>query len=211
VVEPPEDFEDFSDPVGEFRTTYPQLFFDSDKNCPFEMHLLDIRLRLGQVTVSAGFSWPVVGMLVRGGGKKFCAVNSLFIRELFRGCGISSLLKLAEIDLAESQQCNFIQTWHESDNPYFVSAIVPSLKTGFVLFHGTSNGGEVYEDNGRVHLRKYLDGKHRFSKVSLENGGKETELISPDQNESIICHFAGLAGSKHPGKSISSISRLKDF
>jgi len=40
VVEPPEYYEDkFQDPVNEFRATYSQLFFDSDRNSPFDTNL----------------------------------------------------------------------------------------------------------------------------------------------------------------------------
>jgi hypothetical protein len=211
VVEPPEYYEDkFKDPVNEFRATYSQLFFDSDRNSPFEMSLIEVRVRLAEVTVSAGFNWLAMGKLLRGGGK-FCAVSSLFVREMFRDCGISTLLKLAEIDLALSRQCSFIQTWHEANNPHFVSAIVPSLKSGFILFHGTSNGGEVYEDEGSVHLRKFFDGRGRYSKVCIRNGNDTCELISPDQNGLIIDHLVGLSKLRHPGKLIKTISRLKEF
>jgi hypothetical protein len=93
VVEPPEYYEDkFKDPVSAFRATYSQLFFDADRNSPFEMSLIEIRVRLAEVTVSAGFDWLAMGKLLRGGGK-FCAVCSLFVREMFRDCGISTLLK----------------------------------------------------------------------------------------------------------------------
>jgi hypothetical protein len=80
------------------------------------MPLIEVRVRLAEVSVCAGFSWLTMGKLLRGGGK-FCAVCSLFVREMFRDCGISTLLKLSEIDLALSRQCSFIQTWHEANNP----------------------------------------------------------------------------------------------
>jgi hypothetical protein len=211
VVEQPEYYEDkFQDPVNEFRATFPQLFFDSDRNSPFEMSLLEVRVRLAEVTASAGFSWLTIGKLLRGGGK-FCAVCSLFVREMFRDCGISSLLKLFEIDLALSRECSFIQTWHEADSPHFVSAILPSLKTGFVFFHGTSNGGEVYEEEGSIHLRKFFDGRGRYSEVCIQNGNETCELLSPDENSMIIDHLVGLSKMRHPGKIIKTISRLKEF
>jgi len=211
VIEPSEYYEDkLQDPINEFKGTYPQIFFDTDKNSPFEMSLLEVRVKLAEVTALAGYSWLTMGKLLRGGGK-FCAVCSLFVQELFRGCSVSTLLKLAEIDLALSRQCSFIQTWHEANNPCFVSAIIPSLKTGFVLFHGTANGGEVYEEEGSIHLRKYLDGKSRSSRVLLENGGTTAEMISPDQNDGIMSYLIGLAGTRHPGKAIKRISRLKGY
>ena len=209
AIEPPESYEeDLNDPLTGFRETYRQLYFDSDKNVPLEMYLLEVRVRLGKVSVSAGFSWLVMGTLLRS-GQRFCAVNYQVVRELFRDCSLSSLFKLSEIKLAVENDCTFIQTWHEADNPCFIAAIIPSLKNGFLLFHGSKRGGEEYEDNGSVHLRKYLDEKHRYSEVTLRDGDEIIKLRSPDQNDRIGEHLVSVR-TRRPGKSILRISGLRN-
>lgn len=209
VMEPPESYEeDLDEPLTGFRETYRQLYFDSDKNVPFQMHLLEPRVRLRKVSVSAGFSWLVTGTLLRS-GQKFCAVNYQAVRELFRDCSLSSLLKLSEIRFATENDCTFIQTWHEADNPHFIAAITPSLKNEFILFHGSERGGEEYEDNGSVHLRKYFDEKHRYSEVTLRHGDGTIKLRSPDQNGRIGEYLVSVR-ARHPGKSIVKMSGLRN-
>jgi hypothetical protein len=192
----------FDDPIEALRETYPQLFFDTDKNQPPEITMCDVRVKLGSVKTSAGFVWLAIGSSLHG--FKYCAILFVMVRDLFKGCGISSLLKLAEIRMAH--ECKFIQTWHEASNRDFISAITPSLKNDFILFHGSHRGGEGYEDDaGAIHLRKYFDEKQRYSIVTIAD---DVQLRSPDENDKILERLANHHG-RYPGMIIKSVSRMK--
>ena len=62
-------------------------------------------------------------------GRKFCAVLYILVRDLFKECGISSFLKLKEIELAKENNCDFIQTYHRTDNLDFLPAITLASRT----------------------------------------------------------------------------------
>ena len=112
-----------------------------------------------------------------------------------------TLLKDLEIEEAGNQRCDYIQTYHLKNNPYFNGAIVPSLKKGFVLYHGTNAGDEEYEEKGYVHLRYYFQ-KQRVEDVSVWfNDG--TEYKSPGQNKLIIEYLRKV--KQLPGKTIQKI------
>lgn len=124
----------FDSSVTEFRGEYWQLSHDTDNSKPFEIRLIEARVKLGTITTYAGFNWIIIGNLIDG--RKYCAIIWIYVRELFRLCGISTLLKMKEIQLAGGNGCSFIQTYHVNDNPDFVAAIVPGLRNDFLLYHG---------------------------------------------------------------------------
>ncbi len=185
------------------RSEYPQLFFDSNKNLGFETCITEVRVTLGKVTTSAGFNWTIFGTIHKT-NEKYCAIILVHTRPLFQRCHIASLLKIDEVDFAKSSECNFIQTWHERDNPDFYGAIYPSLKNNFFLYHGTDAGGEGYEEAKYIHLRRYLDGSSFHSKVMID--GRTKRLVSPLDNE-IIRKALEKTRKKYCGRLIKEISK----
>ena len=190
-------------PIEVLRQEYPQLFYDADKNAGFETDITEVRATFGSVCVSAGFNWTITGT-IRETNKMFCAVLFVYTRELFRSCGIASLLKKDEIELSAERGCSFIQTWHRKDNPSFYAAISPGLKEDFFLYHGSDAGGEEYEESEYVHLRKYLDGQSFSSRVELEGSSKI--FLSPRDNAKIAEVFR-TTGNEYPGRLVQSVSR----
>lgn len=116
-----------------------------------------------------------------------------------------TLLKDLEIEEAMKYDNHYIQTFHLKNNPCFNGAIIPSLKKEFVLFHGSSAGGETYEEENSVHLRYYFH-QQRVKNISVRLGDG-TEYRSPEQNESIIKYLANAEknGELFPGKTIKKI------
>jgi len=190
----------FNRSVTDFREEYYQLSRDTDDSKPFDICLIEAKVTLGTITTSAGFNWIIIGNL--RDGTKYCAIICIYVRELFRECGISTLLKLREIQLAGENGCSFIQTYHRKDNPDFVAAIVPGLRNDFFLYHGKATGGEQYEEYGFVHLRRYFDNEKHYSKVTTE--GEPRTLVSPDQNDTII-DLLRKTERKFPGRIIKKI------
>lgn len=187
-------------PVAKFRNEYRQLSRDTDNSKPFDIRLIEARVKLGTITTSAGFNWIIIGNL--RDGTKYCAIIYICVRKLFRGCGISTLLKLKEIQLAEENGCHFIQTYHKNNIRKFISAIVPSLNEGFLLYHGEDTGGEQYEEDGFVHLRKYFDNEKHYSNVTIQ--GSSGTLVSPEQN-AVIIDLLNETERKNPGRIIKKI------
>jgi len=191
----------FNRSVTDFREEYCQLSRDTDDSKPFDICLVEAKVTLGTITTSAGFNWIIIGNL--RDGTKYCAIICIYVRELFRECGISTLLKLKEIQLAGENSCRFIQTYHTKVNPDFVAAIVPGLKNGFLLYHGEDAGREEYEEDGYIHLRKYFDNEKHYSNVTIQ--GESGTLISPDQNDTII-DLLSKTERKFPGRIIKKIA-----
>jgi hypothetical protein len=186
VSEPSEynDIEEFLyTPMETLKNLYCQLNHDRIKGITnYKSYLIETHVEFaGNQTVSAGYDWVFLGKL--SNEDRFCSVLSLFVRDMFKGCGLSSLVKWKEIELANKNRCDFIQTYHEADNPYFIAAITPSLKHNFVLYHGKKTAGEKYEGAGYIHLRKYLTRKPRsdvaveFSNRQIFRSNKENSLI----------------------------------
>lgn len=188
----------FDRAIGTFRETYQQLGKDTQKDSHLKICLLEVYVTLGQVDMPAGYNWLVSGVLKTG--ERYCAICDVMVWETFRGCGLMTLLKKEEIEWARQSKCDFIQTWHAAENPDFNSAIIPSLKKGFVLYHGFDDG--EYEESGCIHLRYYFEQRKSHNVQVLFRDSKA--LQSPRQNGSIIKHL--LKFKKYPGKSIIQIA-----
>lgn len=193
---------ELANPIEEFRNEYPQLFLDSDKNKGFDVVLRELVVSIGKFKISAGFNWLIFGEIL-GKSEKFAAVIYVYIRDLFKNCGLSALLKSDEIEFCKEQHCAFVQTWHAKDNPFFYQAIAPSLDEGYILYHGTDAGGEQYEKEGFVHLRKY------FRKTTLKSvvviGKDSKKYVSPVDNKSIKDVLKKSRRTKYKGKDIIAI------
>ncbi len=187
----------FDSAVGSLRDTYWQLWKDTRKDSHLKICLIEVYVTLGQVDVPAAYNWLVSGVLKTG--ERYCAICDVMVWETFRGCGLMTLLKGEEIEWARQKKCDFIQTWHAAENPDFNSAIIPSLKNSFVLYHGLDD--EEYEESGCIHLRYYFDRKKSHNVQVLFRDGKAYQ--SPRQNNSIIKHL--LKFKRYPGKSIIQI------
>jgi hypothetical protein len=207
VIEPSESWREegyFNGIKGSLEEKYPQLFKDGDRKVPFSAYLIEPIVSIGSsaMTISGGFNWVVMGVLKNG--EKYCAILDVEVRPLLRRCGLMTLLKHVEFELARREKCDFIHTWHVSDNPDFNAAIVPSLKRGFVLYHGAGNDEEEYEDHGYIHLRYYFDRIKRRNVRVLFKDGKE--FISPKDNDGIINYLENCP-DKYPGRTIRRIEQ----
>jgi hypothetical protein len=186
-------------PFQDLYFYYPEVFQEANKNVEFEPILTEILVQLGAIRVSAGFNCMILGQLTDN--SRFMVVKHLSIRELFNNCGLASLIKLDEIKIAETHKCTFIHTWHEYDNPNLISAMVPSLKNGFILYQKIGSKGIGYDGDGSIHLRKYFNNDF-ISEVLIE--GQKEPVVSPEQNDFII--KALLATSRrHKGKIFKNI------
>lgn len=207
VTEPAEEWCDggfFQKVKGRFRDEYPQLYKDTDWQYPLSPLLIEPIISFGDpvMRISTGINWLVIGVLKNA--EKYCAVLDVEVRPLFRQCGLAGLMKQMEIELAFERSCDFIQTWHWHLNPDFNAAIIPGLRSGFVLFRGFPGDGEYYEDSGHIHLRYYFaQAQNRRSRVWFKNGSIFT---SPDDNEAIVRHLTG--HGKYAGAAIKRIDRL---
>lgn len=181
---------------------YPQLYKDTDRKIPFSAYLIEPIVSFGSsaMKITGGFNWVIMGALKTG--EKYCAILDVEVRPLLRRCGLMTLMKQAELELAKREKCDFIHTWHASDNPDFNAAIVPGLKRGFILYRGANGDGEEYEDRGCVHLRYYRDRKKRRHVRVEFNDGKE--FMSPEENSAIIHHLESCP-DKYPGRTIRRI------
>ena len=209
VSEPSEynDIEEFLyTPMETLKNLYCQLNHDRIKGkTNYKSYLIEPHVEFaGNQAVSAGYDWVFLGML--SNGDRFCSVLSLFVRDMFKGCGLSSLVKWKEIKLAKKHKCDFIQTYHEVDNPYFLAAITPSLKHGFVLYHGKHTASEEYEEEGYIHLRKYLTRKARRDvAVGFSNG----QIFRSNKENKLILEYLEKSGET-PGEEIVRIEQYGD-
>lgn len=205
IIEPSEFWRgerSFNNVKGRVEEEYPQLFKDTDFNIPFSAYLIEPIVFTGSsaTKISGGFNFVIIGVLKNG--EKYCAAVDVEVRPLLRRCGLMTLMKHAEFELAKREKCDFIQTWHWSYNPDFNAAIVPSLKKGFILYHGHSGNKKAYEDIGQIHLRYYFDRlKRRNVQVLLKNG---KEFMSPEENSAII-NYLESCPDKYPGRTIRRI------
>lgn len=138
-------------PIQELQAEYYQLNAERVKGIKAADSLL-IEVFIGfseNIMMAAGYDWLFSGILKNG--DRFCAVLHVYVRTSFRGCGLSTLLKWKEMSWAKKNHCDFIQTYHLVNNPDFLAAIAPSLKAGFVLYHGERTGQEFYEEGGAIH------------------------------------------------------------
>ena len=192
----------FNRMIRALEEEYSQLYRDTDRNVPFSAYLIEPIVMFGSsaMKISGGFNWVIMGMLKTG--EKYCAILDVEVRPLLRRCGLMTLMKHVEIKLAKREKCDFVHTWHVSDNPDFNAAIVPGLKRGFILYHGASEDGEEYEDRGCIHLRYYFDRiKRRNVRVLFKDG---REFISPDDNSAII-NYLESCPDKYTGRTIRRI------
>ena len=187
-------------PIEELHQSYCQLDRDRVKDGKARSFIIEVRIEFKEnLTIAGGYEWAFLGRL--NNKDKFLAVLKLKVRRIFRGCGLSSLIKFKELDLARKNTCDFIQTYHAADNPYFLSAITPSLNQGFVLYHGRPTGIEAYEEEGYIHLRKYLKRKTRSNvKVTFKDG---TTFKTNRENHLILEYLKAIKGL--PGKQILKI------
>ena len=205
VIEPSEFWREegyFNRFKAALKEEYSQLYKDTDRKVLLSAYLIEPIVSFGSsaIKISGGLNWVIVGVLKNG--EKYCAVLDVEVRPLLRRCGLMTLMKQAEIELAEREKCDFIQTWHRSDNPDFNAAIVPGLKRGFILYHGPSGDGEDYEERGCIHLRYYFDRiKRRNVRVEFKAG---KEFVSPEENSAII-HYLESCADKYPGRTIRRI------
>ena len=102
-------------PAALLKDEYPGLHFHSKKS--YAVFFYEVMVKIGDMNISAGFNHLIVGTLKNG--SRFMAVLSVFVREMFRGCGLYSFLKKVEMHKAKDQSCAFVQTWHASDNTRF--------------------------------------------------------------------------------------------
>lgn len=202
IIEPPETLLDqntFSRPIGAFEEEYVQLAHDTKKKGPKTIILIEVITTINDLKIFAGYNLLLMDRLKNG--ERYCAIVSVHVREIFRACGLMTLLKDLEIEEAGNHCSDYIQTFHFKNNPYFNGAIIPSLKKGFILFHGSSAGGEKYEGKGYVHLRYYFQ-KQRVKDVSARFTDG-TEYKSPGQNKLIIEYLKKV--EQLPGKTIQKI------
>jgi len=193
--------DNYQKPITLFKEEYLQLSKETKKGSNYHIYLIEIIIEYKKIMVSAGYNWLIIGELENG--NRYCAVLYVIIKDMYKGFGFNHILKEEEIKLARINKCNFIQTYHRTNNLYFVPAIIPSLRKGFVLFHGEDDK-EVYEDKGFIHLRKYFmeSDIHKF-KVRFKDG---TEFLSPDKNREIISYLKAFKDNdKYPGKQIVKI------
>lgn len=174
--------------IQTFKESYLQLGRDREKKVPYKAYLIEPIIRFGKVAIAGGHNWIIMGTLKSG--EKFAAILDVEVRPMLRGCSLMTLMKHEEIKLAGGENCDFIQTWHWRDNPFFIAAIVPGLKAGFVLYHGDKEDGEAYEDKGYVHLRYYIDRKKMKKALVIFRDGAVLE--SPGNNLEIIGHLNAL-------------------
>jgi hypothetical protein len=207
VDEPAEIMRDsrwFDKVIQQFKEAYYYLPHNTRKDIPYEVYLIEPLICLGNAVIAGGLNWVIMGILKSG--EKYAAIMDVEVRPMFRCCGLMSLLKQAEMDLAKREKCDFIQTWHLSDNPDFNAAIVPSLKRGFILYHGNSKDLEDYEDRGCIHLRYYFDRIERRNVRILFKDGKE--FRSPEDNSAII-RYLEICSDKYPGRMIRKIEEYR--
>lgn len=186
-----------------YSEDYPQLFRDTDKRIPFEVYQIEPLIRICQATISGGVNRIIVGTLK--GGLKYAAILHVETRQILRNCSLMTLLNQEGIKLSKGEKCTFIQTWHESANPFFLPLITPELSVGFVTYHGDKSDGESYEDKGYVHLRYYFDRRKKKNVRVLFKDGKEFQ--SPRNNLDIIDHLKRFG--KNPGLQIAEIGKYR--
>ena len=111
---------------------------------------------------------------------------------------------------AKDQACAFVQTWHASDNPHFLDAIIPSLKRGYTLYHGSDDGVEDYENEGYVHL-VYSPGSIDI-RSEVQINGRDEIFHSPGGNNLIIDRLIGIKEKGvNPGQAFTRISSTPDL
>ena len=193
-------------PAALLEDEYPGLHFHSKKS--YAVFFYEVIVKIGDMNISAGFNHLIGGTLKNGA--RFMAVLSVFIREMFRGCGLYSFLKKVEKHIARNQSCAFVQTWHASDNPHFLDAIIPSLKRGYTLYHGSDDDVENYEKEGYVHL-VYSPGSIDI-RSEVQISGHGDLYCSPKDNNGIIDRLIGIKEKgANPGQAFTRISFTPDL
>ncbi len=179
------------------------LWEDVDLSTDLAMHLIKLRLMPHgdpEGLLDAGYKWDFIGTLKNG--ERFCAIVNTMTMPAFRGCGLVSLLKMDEIALARRMGCAFIHTYHNRDNPGFMSVIAPNLRTGFALVADEETPAadlDLY-----LHLRKHLSpGPPRRTAIIFADGAR---FVSPDHNAAIMAHLQTVGPA--PGRAIARIAPL---
>jgi hypothetical protein len=190
-----------------FREEYIQLFYEMNHEKPYHIRLVKVDVSCDGSVISAAYDWLFFGKL--RSGKSFCAVLFFMVNQRFERCGLSHLLKSAEIALAQSQHCAFIQTYHDKDNPDFNATLIPNLQEGFVLCPGIRHKEELdgWNEGEFVHLRKYFSATNIIKSYVFFTDGAVCE--SPAQQQEIIRHLRSLANLKFPGESIANVAYYK--
>ena len=173
-------------PAALLKDEYPGLYFHSKKS--YAVFFYEVMVKIGDMNISAGFNHLISGTLKNG--SRFMAVLSVFVREMFRGCRLYGFLKKVEMHKAKDQCCAFVQTWHASNNPHFLDAIIPGLKKGYTLYHGSDDDVEDYEEEGYVHLVYSPGSIDVRSEVQIK--GYDDLCSSPGENNRIIDRLIGI-------------------
>jgi len=210
VDEPAENFRDsgwFDDVIHQFKENYC-LPYNTRKDIPYEVYLIEPLIHLGGSVISGGLNWVIEGTL--NSGEKYAAIKDVEVRPMLRGCGLMALMTECLIELAKARGRDFIHTWHSKDNPFFLCAAIPELRSGFLLYRGSGKDGELYEDEGYVHLRYYMDRQEIRNVMVRFADGKKYQ--SPKDNAKIVNHLIMLAANDPrmlPGKKIISIEEYR--
>lgn len=206
VDEPAENMRDsrwFDKVIQQFKVEYYHLPYNTRKDIPYEVYLIEPLIRLGNVVIAGGLNWVIMGILKSG--EKYAAIKDVEVRPMLRRCSLMTLMTQTEVELAKESGCDFIHTWHGNDNTSFLSAVIPELNAGFMFYRGVAKDGEDYEDDGCVHLRYHLDrGKNRNVRVLFKDG---KEFNSPSGNPEIIQHL--MRFEEYPGREIERIEEYK--
>ena len=106
---------------------------------------------------------------------------------------------------AKRESRESVQTWHASDNPHFLDAIIPGLKKGYALYHGSDDNVEDYEKEGYVHLVYSPGAIDIRSEVQIK--GCDDFYCSPKDNNGIIDQLIGIKEKgANPGQAFTRIS-----
>ena len=178
--------ENVYNPADLLKNEYPGLHFHSRK--VYDVFFYEVIVKIGDMNISAGFNHLLGGTLKNG--SRFMVVLSVFVREIFRECGLYSFLKKVEMLKAKRESHEFVQTWHASDNPHFLDAIIPGLKRGYTLYHGSDDDVEDYEKEGYVHLVYSPGAIDIRSEVQIK--GCDDLYCSPKDNNGIIDQLIGI-------------------
>lgn len=179
-VDPPDYYRGFKNFRGLLADEYQRLWRQMTPDDPGQV-ILTMRTMDGETDI--GFKWDFMGCLTTG--ERFFAILFALVSPAFQGCGVASLLKADEVALAKEMGCDFIQTFHETDNPHFAAAIIPNLGQGFALQAGIRHSMETGNGfGGYVHLRKHLRPGKGGSAIAIFSDGQK--LVSPEENPAII-------------------------
>jgi hypothetical protein len=200
---PPGYYSGFTDYSELFKDEYIQLFYAMNHTEPHRVYFIRLEISDGKTVKPAGYQWVFMGTL--RSRERFCATLYFMVSREFSDCGLSNILKLDEISFAKSERCDFIQTYHDKDNPDFYAAIIPELTYGFMACPGIQHKEELegWNQGEFVHLRKYFNPATIEDSVVIFKDG--ASLKSPSQNQDIIRHLLRFRDLKFPGEAIAGV------